>query len=289
MKRHSVRDRAPALLLDFDGTLSPIVPHPEDAYLPVRTRSILKEINRAIPVCIITGRPLSVIRKKVGIRGLSYGASHGLEWDFGNASAVRRRLPRFVLRALANIRRDVRRLKIRYPRLINEPKPFAVTFHYHLLSKSDIRSFTRDVEKILVGIESNSNLRIFRDKKTVDIVPSLNWTKGDAARLFLRHLTQNTGRRFFPVYIGDSTADEDVFRALKRGVTIRVGTVRKSAARYYFRTREEVDSFLSWFATATATSLPRIRRCLRNSPRVLTPSFQFSIKKRLTTSVRRAM
>lgn len=241
------RARALVLFLDFDGTLSPIVPRPEDAYLPARTRRTLKKINRTLPVCIITGRSLKVIRRKVALPGLCYGASHGLEWHLGNVSTVRR-VPLRVLRALASIRTDMRRLQIRYPKLINEPKPFAVTFHYHLLSKSDIRPFTHHLNGLLVKIKKNPCLRVFLDKKTVDIVPSFNWTKGNAARFFLRYVTRKRSKRLLPIYIGDSSADEDAFRALKRGVTIRVGESRSSAAQYYFKDRREVDLFLLWFS-----------------------------------------
>lgn len=241
------RANALTLLLDFDGTLSPIVPRPEDAYLPARTRRILKKMSRSLPVCIITGRPLRVIQKKMGIPGLYYGASHGLELSLGRTLVVRR-IPRSVLCALADIRAGVRRLRVRYPRLINEPKPFAVTFHYHLLSKLDARLFEQDITDLFGKARKYSSLRVFRDKKTVDIVPSLNWTKGDAARFILRRLAQKTGKRSLPIYIGDSGTDEDAFRALKKGITIRVGNAQSSAAQYYFRNRREVDLFLFWLA-----------------------------------------
>ena len=71
-----------ALMFDFDGTLSPIVSMPHRSYLPAASRRVLRAINRIWPVAIITGRPLSVIQKKVGVPEFMYGASHGLEWCF---------------------------------------------------------------------------------------------------------------------------------------------------------------------------------------------------------------
>ncbi|MDO8561746.1 MAG: trehalose-phosphatase, partial [bacterium] len=47
-----------------------------------------------------------------------------------------------------------------------------------------------------------------------------------------------------PIYIGDGSTDEDAFRALPDGVTIRVGKSATSAAEYYFNTRGGVDKFL---------------------------------------------
>ncbi len=242
------RARALVLLLDFDGTLSPIVSRPENSYLPAQTRSILKELLRALPICVITGRALRVIQKKADIRGLWYAASHGLEWNLGGTSSVHR-VSRAALRDLADTRAKVRRLKTKYPQLINEYKPFAVTFHYHLLPKSELKSFARDTQALLEKIEGNPKLRMFRDKRTIDIAPSFRGEKGNAAKYVLHHLTKQAGIRFLPIYIGDSSPDEDAFRVLKRGITIRVGKTRESAAQYYFKSRREVPQFLRWLST----------------------------------------
>ena len=52
------------------------------------------------------------------------------------------------------------------------------------------------------------------------------------------------------MYIGDSLTDEDAFRTLTDGITIRVGKSGASAAQYYFKSRSGVDRFLRRIAHA---------------------------------------
>ena len=63
----------------------------------------------------------------------------------------------------------------------------------------------------------------------------------------LKLLGQMGGRRsLFPVYIGDDRTDEDAFRALnENGLTIRVGTGRRTAARCRLRGVDEVWKLLA--------------------------------------------
>ena len=70
------------LLLDFDLTLSPLVPNPKNAVLPKNTQSVLKTLSKKIPVVIISGRKLSDIRKRVGLKNILYAGNHGLEHNF---------------------------------------------------------------------------------------------------------------------------------------------------------------------------------------------------------------
>ncbi len=44
------------LFLDFDGTLSPIVPHPDRARLNRTVRETLRKLVGLLPVVIISGR-----------------------------------------------------------------------------------------------------------------------------------------------------------------------------------------------------------------------------------------
>lgn len=243
-----------ALMFDFDGTLSPIVSMPQRSYLPVASRHVLRALNRVWPVAVITGRQLSVIQKKVGVREFIYGASHGLEWYLGG-KRWERPIPESVNTALLALRRETKRLKKIYPLLLLEPKRFAVTFHYHLVPRAQLPRLIRKIKELLIPARGNQRLRIFWDKKTIDIVPQLQWTKGDVALYILKYLREKTGHLYLPLYVGDSSTDEDAFRALRGGITIRVNKKSGSAAKYYFADRGEVDMFL--------TSLLRISKTRR--------------------------
>src|SRR5687767_7147054 len=73
----------PRLLVatDFDGTLAPIVPHPEDARLPGATRGLMRRIAACddILFAVISGRELEDVRTRVGLDTLLYAGNHGLE------------------------------------------------------------------------------------------------------------------------------------------------------------------------------------------------------------------
>ncbi|MFA6076478.1 MAG: trehalose-phosphatase [Candidatus Paceibacterota bacterium] len=234
-----------ALLLDFDGTISPIVKKPENAYITKETRSILKKINKVFPVVIITGRSFNVIIKKVGVNNFIYGASHGLEWNF-DGKLKNKILPKLITDQLEQFHETLKKIKDTYPSLIIEEKKYSVTFHYHLMPVKDKKFFKKWLKKFLKNVRKRPVIKIFHDKETIDIVPSLNWTKGDIARLALKYLNKKNKIKFKPIYIGDSKTDEDAFYALSKGITIRVGKSNTSTAKWYMKNQNEVKLFLKW-------------------------------------------
>ena len=68
----------PAIFLDYDGTLTPIVNDPAQAILPDRTRHLLKKLAEHWAVVIVTGRALDDVKALVGLDNLGYAGSHGL-------------------------------------------------------------------------------------------------------------------------------------------------------------------------------------------------------------------
>ena len=70
-----------ALLLDYDGTLSPIAPHPDLATLPPETRAVLERLARLpdVFIAVVSGRGVNNVRDMVGIQGITYAGNHGLE------------------------------------------------------------------------------------------------------------------------------------------------------------------------------------------------------------------
>ena len=69
-----------ALLLDFDGTLAPIVSRPQDARLLDGARELIEALrDRLGVVAFISGRGLRDVRERVGVPGLAYAGNHGME------------------------------------------------------------------------------------------------------------------------------------------------------------------------------------------------------------------
>lgn len=70
-----------SLLLDYDGTLSPIAPHPDLAVLPPETKKVLERLANMpdVFVAVISGRSVNNVKEMVGIEGITYAGNHGLE------------------------------------------------------------------------------------------------------------------------------------------------------------------------------------------------------------------
>lgn len=74
-------DQKLALLLDYDGTLAPIAPHPDLATLPKETKNVLQRLSNIsdVYIAIISGRGVENVKNMVGIEGITYAGNHGLE------------------------------------------------------------------------------------------------------------------------------------------------------------------------------------------------------------------
>src|SRR5262245_54266867 len=66
---------------DYDGTLTPIVPSPDQAALPEPVRRDLEALTACpqIDVAILSGRDVADLRALVGVKRAIYAGCHGLE------------------------------------------------------------------------------------------------------------------------------------------------------------------------------------------------------------------
>ncbi len=77
-----VRDRLAraAVLLDYDGTLAPIVARPEDAEpLPGAAEVLASLAPRVLRLAIVTGRPSAFVTSRLPVAGLEVVGIYGLE------------------------------------------------------------------------------------------------------------------------------------------------------------------------------------------------------------------
>lgn len=233
-----------ALFLDFDGTLSEIVPDHKDAEMVEEIRPVLTRIAESIKVAIISGRDRKDVKTRVGIDGLFYAGCHGYDisgpgcfhFQIEEAEAAKEEM----LEALKQIESHASN----YPGLSVEPKKYFTAIHFrnvhpslHQRLKNEINDLVKKFEKIEVR----------KGKMVVDLAPKLKWNKGEAVKKLCEVLDLDPGKTV-AVYIGDDLTDEDVFCELHSwGVGIKVGveSMAGTCSDYSLRTPTEVGAFLN--------------------------------------------
>ena len=71
--------RRPAVFLDYDGTLTPIVDRPEDAVISESMRDAVRGLASRCTVCVVSGRDRVVVQRLMGVDDLVVAGSHGFD------------------------------------------------------------------------------------------------------------------------------------------------------------------------------------------------------------------
>jgi len=229
-----------AVFLDYDGTLTPIVGHPEDAWLSESMRETLRSLAARVPVAILSGRDLDDVRGRLHVDGIVYAGSHG--FDIAGAGGLHRELGAAYLPVLEAAERELREALDEIPGAQLERKHFSVAAHYRNVDENDASKVALAVDAVAAR---HRELRRIDGKKVYELLPDIDWNKGKAVLWLLETLELERGNAL-PIFIGDDRTDEDAFRALeKRGVGILVSErPQVTAASYCLNNPEEVESFL---------------------------------------------
>ena len=233
------RDRL-AVFLDYDGTLTSIVSHPENAWLSESMRGTLRSLAGRVPVAILSGRDLDDVRGRVHVDGIIYAGSHG--FDIAGAGGLRRELGAAYLPVLDAAETELREMLDEITGAQLERKHFSVAAHYRNVNQNDAFKVAVAVDAVAAR---HHELRRINGKKVYELLPDIDWDKGRAVLWLLETLDLERGSAL-PIFIGDDRTDEDAFRALeKRGVGILVSEQpQATTASYWLKNPEDVECFL---------------------------------------------
>jgi trehalose-phosphatase len=243
------------LLTDYDGTLTPIVPTPDEAWLPRAVHDDLDVLARSprTHVSVVSGRDLADLRERVAVPAAIYGGCHGLEIEgpgmrFCHPGALaRQETVSAVARALSLRANAVTGMRV-------EQKRLGVAVHYRQVSPDQEQHVEAEVARVLQ--QEGRGLTSFHDTKVIEIQPSVSWTKGDCALWVLDRVRSASGRRIEVLCIGDDWTDEDMFDAVA-GQAITVGVadhVPESRAAYRLPDVASVQRLLALLAAWARSS-----------------------------------
>ena len=234
-----------AVFLDYDGTLTPIVAHPSEAVLSDAARGQLARLAAVCPVTVISGRDRADVESRVGLAGIYYAGSHGLDVsrpDGGHEEHGAEFRP--ALQAAADW------LEPRISTIAGswvERKRYAVAVHFRQAAEGAEALIRTAAEE---AAAAHPELRLAGGKKIFELRPDIEWDKG-LALLHLLGVMGLDGDDVTALYIGDDETDEDVFRifAEGRGIGIVVGTEhRETTADFALEDPDQVMEFLGGLA-----------------------------------------
>ena len=230
-----------AVFLDYDGTLTPIVSHPEEAVLSDSMRQTLRELAARAPVvAILSGRELDDVRRRVNIDSIVYAGSHG--FDIAGPHGLRRQMATEFLSNLDMAEKELHAVLGGISGARVERKRFSVAAHYRNVKENDVPKVEQAVSEVATR---HRGLRRMEGKKVFELLPAIAWDKGKAMLWLLETLGSERGN-IRPIFIGDDRTDEDAFRALEqRGIGILVSEQSQpTGAKYSLKDPAEVEYFL---------------------------------------------
>ncbi|KAF8404570.1 hypothetical protein HHK36_009457 [Tetracentron sinense] len=203
------------MFLDYDGTLTPIVEDPDQAFMSDAMRAEVKNVARYFPTAIVSGRCTNKVYSFVQLAGLYYAGSHGMDikgpangykYKNGNPAVLIQPASEFlpmieeVYKALVEKTKSTPGAKV-------ENNKFCVSVHFRCV-----------------------------EEKVLEIRPTIKWDKGKALEFLLESLGLADCNDVLALYIGDDLTDEDAFKVLRdrgQGFGILVSKIPKDTSASY--------------------------------------------------------
>ncbi|RJS48128.1 MAG: trehalose-phosphatase [Methanobacterium sp.] len=242
-----------AIMTDVDGTISKIVSNPEDAVVSDSMKELLAQLNKKFKIVgVISGRPLSQVTMMVGVEGLFYSGSHGLEYlkdgkiiTVKDAEKYRPFMQELVQKLKNEDSLNIEGLEL-------ENKGICLSLHYRKCKKDP--ELGERIFETVNQVLNEDKLRIDSGRKIVELKPPLIQDKGTILEKIVKEYSIKK-----LIYLGDDITDFDAFSKLKElehkrkieSATILVSSREipdfiKNCAQFYVNNVWEVQKFFKW-------------------------------------------
>lgn len=233
LKQDFMKAKRRLILLDYDGTLVPLVRHPQMAAPSEDLRIFLRLLAKGpgTDVVLISGRNRNELSSWFGGLDIGLVAEHGV-WIKEKGDEWRMLKPlsnewKPKILPLMEIYAD------RLPGSFIEEKDCSLAWHYRMADPELASVVAKELVDGLVSFTANIDIQVLQGNKVVE-VRNAGLNKGDAGLSWV-----SKDEFEFILAAGDDWTDEDLFRVLPEGAySIRIG-MTQSYARFNLRSCTE--------------------------------------------------
>jgi trehalose 6-phosphate phosphatase len=245
---HRLAGRPMLVLLDVDGTLSPIAERPELAIVPAATRDALTALVRQSDthVALLSGRSARDAARLVGVNGVWVIGNHGIEVAAPNEPAVPRADVAEYADRITEALARCNAVADSAPGVVVEDKRWTLSVHYRLADRAIVPAVSAHVASIAQSL----GLRLTVGKEVLELRPPVDVNKGTAALQLAKSLSALKADASV-LCVGDDRTDEDAFLALRdaqpHAVTVFVGNYGDAvgtAAEFHVEDPDQVRALL---------------------------------------------
>ncbi|SCG86034.1 putative trehalose-phosphate phosphatase 8 [Methanobacterium congolense] len=245
-------DKKTVIITDVDGTISEIVPTPQEAFVSYSMKETLTGLSKKFQmVAVVSGRPVEDVKRMIGIEGLLYVGNHGMEYMKNGQIQVEEDTKRYIQRineAACKIKEEE---SCNAEGVLLEDKGLCFSIHYRLCKDPNARKILLDALK---DMEELKGLQIKEGRKVIEIRPPTGYDKGKILeRIVKDHDVKSV------IYLGDDVTDSDAFRKLNElktqgkldgeSIIILSGEIPsriKEEASYFLESVDDVLKFFEW-------------------------------------------
>ena len=228
------KSKKPLFIFDYDGTLHPLQPRPDDAIPTPKLYQMLDILLRRYQasIAIVSGRDGKQLKSWFGHLPLYLAGNHGrtLRFPDGHEEKMGSSLP---------WKKDVLRILQQYmdqmPGSLIEEKAGGIAFHYRQCEPDMVAIRKGDILHTLETLKSRTPMQIMLGHKVIEVKdPTIH--KGIAVEKITAHSLPD-----FTLVAGDDQTDEAMFSTLVDAHSIHVGS-GKSYAKYHV---DNVEAFFT--------------------------------------------
>ena len=239
------------LLTDFDGTLSPFAPTPEEAMISPICKEALEALSRKIPlVSVISGRTARDLAQHVGLDQVAYVGNHGMEYPLGDGWQMSPAAAPYLDAVRATC--DYLEATLAIPGVFAQNKGPTASVHYR---QARDRDEARDeILRAIASCDDARGLSVSDNRLSVEIKSPVDLNKGTAVKAMVVEYGLRSA-----IFMGDDHTDVDAMKAvvdvgagnLSQGLSVGVvydHTPREvlKAANFILWGIEEAERFLAW-------------------------------------------